>query len=652
MALYENKYKISFYDHWGDHWEAYILAYGFSGDVTALTGGKPAIRWEMNGETDKFARIKGQTVTLQIIASTRTQFDEFISSNYIKYKLELYKNASIFWYGWSVPDQFARPDTYIKYALSLEFNDRLGILREIDFKTTDGEYHTGKKTLAELIFLCINKTEIRLDMWEAVNVYEENMDSGLGDSMLIQTYENSEKYKDWNCYDILNNILTMLGARLWQGDGYWNLVRIKELGKEYNRRLLDNNTDTVNSYGTNNEYITLTGATAAAVLKNVWMFHSAEKTIDPPLKEIKITQEHDFNQDLFSLDLTNEELQGFTNVGSMSYSIGKTTTFNPNLSKKYLQLNADVVTGAKYLEYDLCTLSKLSDEIYESIYFETNLIYTTFQDDLPDTATRPLIKFLWISGGTTYIIEGDEDDFIGAVIDTAFPEEDSLLKYTIPLEFKESSEKFKIIQKGFKAALSTNDIDTDIEIKIRIYPPMGDGAYIRIFENDFKVKLLKSEFDIPDKTDYSYTNNKNYIRNLDFSIKSGDIPSDFFASFVSFYNSILYYKSGANYVPTQIWNNRGETNELKILEILRNTYAQLYSVPYWIISGTLLGHITPGLYIVDTDGAKYLVDYISGDVKKSQFDLALIEIEKSNIYLQYEDGEYFQLETGEFAEIE
>ncbi len=190
---------------------------------------------------------------------------------------------TVLWTGYIESGMYSEPWQGVPYPISLNFNCGLGRLKNITFTadgTRAGTKHTGAKSLLEVIRLCLNQLPTPLSIREVYNIYEETQTTATSDSPLTQVYILPEYYNELDsdqeppiesarsCWDVLVGVLGSLGARIFQWDNYWYIVRHEEIDattltyREFLPRVGSESTLTVDSSGTISHDLTISNDTA------------------------------------------------------------------------------------------------------------------------------------------------------------------------------------------------------------------------------------------------------------------------------------------------------------------------------------------------------------------------------------------------------
>lgn len=256
MAL-ANKYKTTYCDVYGRTCEAFILQEGYVGSVTELEAQTtPFLIAYDSGSDFKFEPIRASKATLGLVLGNGIDLDEFWTQNEREYQIAHYISGVLDWIGWVIPNGFTYQLTGGIYYAELEATDGLETLDAYKFwnEATEsnygidnlGVYHTGQQF--DMIFIlteCLKKIGLGLDVWVAVDVYEQNMlrDVDTRDgcplaqaSVNVRTYIGDTDRDDipywrdtdeaFNSLEVLENLAYMFGAKVYQSQGVWRFKRV------------------------------------------------------------------------------------------------------------------------------------------------------------------------------------------------------------------------------------------------------------------------------------------------------------------------------------------------------------------------------------------------------------------------------------------
>uniref|UniRef100_UPI003FF04E43 hypothetical protein n=1 Tax=Butyricimonas faecalis TaxID=2093856 RepID=UPI003FF04E43 len=220
-----------------------------------------------------------------------------------KFLVELYKNNSLIWTGYVLPEKYSEPYVPVPYDVSVTASDGLGILKDIPFTLS------GEKTLFEVTRFCCNQTGMTLDFIVFSSLVESSMNTG--NSMLVQTSLDVSTFQDKTCYEVLESILTSLDAFITEANGKWVIARYTDLDKE---GFLYSNT------GGSSGKVSLEPRVLGNVHSELYSIGNLELEIEPANKSVKFTSDYDLRPSF----LQNHDFSGGdSGWGGFEYVIAK-----------------------------------------------------------------------------------------------------------------------------------------------------------------------------------------------------------------------------------------------------------------------------------------------------------------------------------------
>jgi len=273
------KYFFEFDDIETRSYRVEISLEGYVGGTTELkTGGVP-ITLNYEAEDPYKSVFISSNVNVELQAETDFQFKEFFSSAFGNYELRLIEDPGVtdklLWLGYNVADAYNEPYADTPYPINLKFSDGLSEFDETRFEDTGEVLFEGQKHLLEMLRLCLNTLPTPLGIQEVINVYEDSQNSGLGDSMMTQTFVWSKIYRETDkngdsstergmfINEVLQELLEPQGVRIHQQFGEWRIVRIEELQgadlkfRKFDAKVGDESNTTVESFGTDTHNVKL-----------------------------------------------------------------------------------------------------------------------------------------------------------------------------------------------------------------------------------------------------------------------------------------------------------------------------------------------------------------------------------------------------------
>jgi hypothetical protein len=238
-------YRHEFKSYDDTDWKLDIHKTGYSGTINTFDCGYGGFKLSRNStNNDRIAPILGSEVTVFALSEDST-FDGMLSDMLLAdeetFYLVIYKGGVFWWAGVLLLDLYEEADAAYPKAIDLVFTDGIGRIKDIDYNN-DGVAYTGKVTIIEHIWNCLNKiptaqfwsgSDIMLktgvSYWETQMSYSGNSDPlplTRLDHESFYTIETNGDYKYKTAYEVLENLAVVFYSRLWLGDGAFNFLQI------------------------------------------------------------------------------------------------------------------------------------------------------------------------------------------------------------------------------------------------------------------------------------------------------------------------------------------------------------------------------------------------------------------------------------------
>lgn len=256
------KYYINYCDDFNLERNVFILKKGHTEGATELKADVNPISIAYDSSDDfKFSPIRPSVAEVFMIfgGEDGVDFEEFWTADERDFKIEDIKNGNVDWSGYVIPNGFEYEFKGGLYYANVKAADGLSVLESIPF-IDDNQKPYGNQPLVynndfefpfSLIFTeILKKLGLNLDLWTCVDSYENTM-LKIGDvreaDPLSASYVNVKTYikegenenipywygsgEEWNCKDVLENILYIFGAKLYQENNTW---RVKSVNVDIN----------------------------------------------------------------------------------------------------------------------------------------------------------------------------------------------------------------------------------------------------------------------------------------------------------------------------------------------------------------------------------------------------------------------------------
>ncbi len=216
-------------------WQLDLLMNGYSGSITNLTtsgrmaGSVPLVINGRSNDDDPLYPILPTEIISTFYFTSLFEFDELFSGDERQFQFKLYLNSNLELTGWMTPDGSIDFYADTPYPVSVRGLCGLEQLKGIPYDN-DGTAYTGTQTLLEVITNCLDKTELGLGFYTAINFYEENMNTTA--DVLGQIWIDADTWtrdgETMSCYDVLLNIGYRCNATFFQREGKWYFVKISQ----------------------------------------------------------------------------------------------------------------------------------------------------------------------------------------------------------------------------------------------------------------------------------------------------------------------------------------------------------------------------------------------------------------------------------------
>jgi hypothetical protein len=184
----------------------------------------------------KMQAIRGSECTLNLIATEDFELEDLYTENEREFLVLIYKNGSVIWRGFIIPDGCQEQFMFTPYGISINAVDTLGLLKNLSYVQNDGNFWLGKQSFLDIIYNCINRIAIpNMDIYTCVNIYPDATTQGDTYDPLALTRTNAERFmKDdqinpINCEEVLKAVLEEWTATIIQSEGAFYIFRPNEL---------------------------------------------------------------------------------------------------------------------------------------------------------------------------------------------------------------------------------------------------------------------------------------------------------------------------------------------------------------------------------------------------------------------------------------
>jgi len=617
---YGNKYSCVFNDLYDREIDFKIKQRSYSGEVTNITlTGTPLIYYKNARDIEVFSFIQGSVLEINIRCTSAGQYDELFTSDANKYQVILTIASTITWVGYIKPNTLSR-DVQNIYEMSIEATDRLGDLKNIEFKNGD-DFYDGYVSLYTVLYHSLCEIDDTPTIRDAIDVYPGGNDS---ESTLTQTYIYYRWFKESNtkaitCWEAIEEILKILLCRLYYYNGGWNIVPC-DLSGDYSLRILDGVDGTEINEQNMEPNISITGATAAKADRNVYINKSQRLEILPAYKKITVTHDYGLNNNLFDPDEQEDfirhlpvDIHGYIlNLLRRSYN-----TDTKELKIEYFGNPTYPANDSWYIEYTCCIMKNDKNIINVSI----NVSEVVFQ------LTYGIFIYLQHANGTKYYLKSDG---------------------SWTTDFTQISSK-KNTPATIDVTSMLQPIAGTLKIRFVIYEDRLIGgeqlpAYIVVNVGNSYIKLSNASEDLEKQNSVTIEGDQNnsYVPD-DYKVKLGDLPNFDNANLI--YDNGLFTYDDGDYIPTIGWTGPEFGGEL--IKWIANRIMNIYAVARFKLIGQCLSHFIV-YHNPKTLTRVFMIGDSEYDIKRSIWSSTLLEIAEDPGHILLETGDDLLLEDGSY----
>ena len=585
---YALRYWGEFGDYFGNLFRVEIEERYYSGDSDEMlfAGNQPAVLSYPGDEFDVFRPLYGSQLTLSLISQVDFEYISLHTADARRFRVTVKKAGVVFWKGWIIPDLFSEPYVAPPYIVQITARCGLGELENVPVPDSIMSYVDGGTPAAKqfvnlysIVTHALRSLDLGLNIHEAVNIYNAERPTAPVniDSTLTDTYVDISQYSELSLYEMLSDILRVHEARMFQQDGAWWIVRLREYNQTMRYRILAVDGSSVIGFDDTKSTTFLIGKPQGNLIVN----NGPELKINPAWKEFTIKKKRDktggimLNPDFKKSDFyyTPWLPIGWQKLILDNWEVVDTDIrMLPSLEAPYIYFGnpkgwnryvKQTVTGFEATEYQGFRL-KMEVAAVSIGPGAINLDPTQFAIRIMATGAEGTFYFKVDNYGNGY---WDTVDNV-VVFDDVVP-----------------SSGFSPSWKTYE--LFVRDVPVTGSIEVRIFSAKNASLALKYFNLElleivnpivtFGDQLVIREFEAEDTTRVIVNVNNSYIPSP-VEVYGGDLPD--------IPNSTKIWKYGYKMVDesrTRIWNNYGGSEQLPILTHMAESYGQIYQLPQWVL---------------------------------------------------------------------
>jgi hypothetical protein len=212
----------------------YIRIYkkGFTGVATQING-YGVLKY--GTAKDLLDPIRGNGLDLNLEADLNLTLEDLYTEEENQFTVLFLRGNKLLFDGFLKPDGIFQSFVSERWMLSLTCVDGLGILKDLAFVNSKGFPFVGRMTALDVIFNCLQRTNINLPINTSVNIYYEGLSPTDLIDPLTQVYLSVDRFvkgdKDtiMDCQEVLKSVLNLFNANICQVNGEWYIYKANEI---------------------------------------------------------------------------------------------------------------------------------------------------------------------------------------------------------------------------------------------------------------------------------------------------------------------------------------------------------------------------------------------------------------------------------------
>lgn len=212
----------------------YIRIYkkGFTGTATQINGYGVLKYGTAKNLLDP---IRGNGLDLSLEADLSLTLEDLYTEDENQFSVLFLRGNKLLFEGFLKPDGIYQSFVSERWMLSLTCVDGLGILKDLAFVKPNGFPFIGRMSAIDVIFNCLQRTNLNLPINTAVNIYYEGLSPTDLLDPLNEVYLSVDRFKKddkdtiMDCQEVLTSVLNLFNANICQVNGEWYIYKANEL---------------------------------------------------------------------------------------------------------------------------------------------------------------------------------------------------------------------------------------------------------------------------------------------------------------------------------------------------------------------------------------------------------------------------------------
>ncbi|TVZ55595.1 hypothetical protein OD91_0850 [Lutibacter sp. Hel_I_33_5] len=257
----------------------------------------PRLLW--NGQDDKFANLNTSELVFNMLVTSADEGVFFHLFTGLETRFKIYleditdaQNVKVLWTGFLLPEQFSEPFINKNFFVEFVATDGIGRLKN---QVLPNDFYRDHKSILEVINRCLTFTGLKLNVLFAPAIQNTGFDISYQE-LEVNTASYLEGEDKKSVYDVLVDLLTSIGCKLFQYNNQWMIIGINRI---------NHTTILFKKYAPDAQMVLkyVEDVTLERSILNNKFFATPTISIVPPLQSVTTTWNHNNDTSLVPADI-------------------------------------------------------------------------------------------------------------------------------------------------------------------------------------------------------------------------------------------------------------------------------------------------------------------------------------------------------------
>ncbi len=246
---YRKRWKLEFDDQQGVPLEIYVLERDWTGGETNVNGtDEPVLlSWDSGGNPAGYLpEAVGANLDFNLYTSVAQQFLDTIKQDDRLHRIDYYRGNELQFRGYIDATSYTEKMLGAGQKVTITATDGLGQLKNTKFVNHQRERQEGRTNMLSIVLKCLSYCDVNLPIFCGLNLRDRLM--AIDADPLAEAYVHRNAYQKKNdkviadediidARTVLDNILRLFNAFLFQADGCWKIISLNEVQGGFETRV-------------------------------------------------------------------------------------------------------------------------------------------------------------------------------------------------------------------------------------------------------------------------------------------------------------------------------------------------------------------------------------------------------------------------------